>query len=85
MTAPGAPQHKAYGPLSPVYADPAVGGVAYPHPAARPALRHVHDLGDGTLFIEGRSAPAPDGFTLASPPARPSLWSRLLGKLRRPR
>lgn len=77
--------HKAYGTARPQYAHPAVGGIDYPAGTHQPALRHVHDLGDGTLFIEGRSAPAADGFTLVSPPARPSLLSRLLGKFRRPR
>ncbi|HEY3034878.1 MAG TPA: hypothetical protein VGJ54_09485 [Streptosporangiaceae bacterium] len=40
------------------------------------------DLGADGLFIEGASAPA-DGFTVMSPPARPSLLSRLLGRFRR--
>jgi hypothetical protein len=62
-----------------------VGGIDYPAGTHQPALRHVHDLGDGTLFIEGRSAPAADTLTAVSPPARPSLLARLLGRLRRGR
>jgi hypothetical protein len=62
-----------------------VGGIDYPAGTHQPALRHVHDLGDGTLFIEGRSAPAADPLTAVSPPARPSLLARLLGRLRRGR
>ena len=50
---------------------------------SQPALRHVTDLGADGLFIEGASAPAADGFTVVSPPARPGLLARLLGLLRR--
>ena len=75
--------HKAYGEDRPSYAGPAVGGDSYVLGVSQPALRHVHDLGDGTLFIEGRSAPAADAFTVVSPPARQSLLARLLGRLRR--
>jgi hypothetical protein len=42
----------------------------------------VTDLGDGRLFIEGRSAPAAEPFMIVSPPARPGLLARLVGKLR---
>ena len=51
---------------------------------SQPALPHVTDLGAEGLFIEGTSAPAADGFTVVSAPSRPSLLSRLLGRLRRP-
>ena len=50
---------------------------------SQPVLRHVTNLGADGLFIEGRSAPAADAFTVVSPPARPSLLARLLGRLRR--
>ena len=72
----------AYGPDRPQYADAVVAGYSHPLNLAQPALRHVHDLGDGTLFVEGRSAGA-DPFTVVSPSARPSLLARLLGRLRR--
>jgi hypothetical protein len=82
QAAPYVPQHKAYGPPSPVYADAAVGGVGYAPGDVRTALRHVTDLGADGLFIEGASVPAADGFTVVSPPARPSLLARLLGRIR---
>jgi hypothetical protein len=75
--------HKSYGADRPQYAHPLVGGIGYPADTHQPALRHVTDLGADGLFIEGRSAPPADGFTVVSPPARPSLWARLLGRLRR--
>jgi hypothetical protein len=68
----------------PHYAGPEVAGIGHPLGIAQPSLRHVHDLGDGTLFIEGASAPVDAyGFTVVSPPARPGLLARLLGRLRR--
>src|SRR5215831_9245589 len=77
--APGLPStvHAAYS--VPRYADPTVGGYGFQGGRARPAVRHVTDLGDGRLFIEGRSAPAGDGVIVASAAAaaRPSLWARL--------
>jgi hypothetical protein len=75
--------HKAYGEARPVYAGPAVAGDSYVLGVSQPALRHVTDLGADGLFIEGRSAPVADAFTVVSPPARPSLLARLLGRLRR--
>jgi hypothetical protein len=58
--------------------------------AGRPGIRvtsrhvsHVTDLGADGLFIEGASAPVAEPFTVVSPPARPSLLARLLGRLRR--
>jgi hypothetical protein len=78
QAAPYVPQRKAYGPPSPVYAAPLIGGLGYAPGDVRTALRHVTDLGADGLFIEGASAPAADGFTVASAPSRPSLWSRLL-------
>jgi hypothetical protein len=77
------PVDKSYGAYRPQYAHPLVGGIGYPADTHQPALRHVTDLGADGLFIEGRSAPPADGFTVVSPPARPSLWARLLGRLRR--
>jgi hypothetical protein len=73
--------HKSYGPARPVYAGPAVAGDSYPLGVSQPALRHVQDIGDGQLLIEGRSAPTA-GFDVMSPPARPGLLARLLGRLR---
>ena len=52
---------------------------------SQPALRHVTDLGADGLFIEGPSVPAADAFTVVSPPARPGLLARLLGRLLRRR
>jgi hypothetical protein len=75
--------HKSYGADRPQYADPLVGGIDHGTGTHQPALRHVSDLGDGTLFIEGASAPPADRFTVVSPPARPGLLARLLGRLRR--
>jgi hypothetical protein len=75
--------HKSFGADRPQYAHPLVGGIGYPADTHQPALRHVTDLGADGLFIEGRSAPPADGFAVVSPPARPSLWARLLGRLRR--
>ena len=69
--------HKAYGEARPVYAGPEAPGDSYPLGVSQPALRHVTDLGADGLFIEGASAPAADGFTVASAPSRPSLWSHL--------
>jgi hypothetical protein len=83
QAAPQVPQHKAYGPPSPMYADPFVAGPGYPADTQQPALRSVMDIGDGRLLVEGRSVPAADAFAVVSPPARPSLLSRLLGRLRR--
>jgi hypothetical protein len=40
------------------------------------------DIGNGRLLIEARSAP-PNTFDVVSPPPRPSLLARLLGRLRR--
>jgi hypothetical protein len=74
--------HKAYGADRPQYADPVVCGVGYPDAIHRPVLRHVTNLGADGLFIEGRSAPAADAFTVVSPPARPALLARLLGRIR---
>ena len=81
QAAPYVEQRKSYGPRSPVYADPMIGGLGYAPGGIETALRHVTDLGDGTLFIEGASAPAAGGFTVVSP-ARPGLLARLLGRLR---
>ena len=74
--------HKSYGADRPQYAHPLVGGIGYPADTHQPALRHVTDLGADGLFIEGRSAPVAGGFTVVSPPARPGLWARLLGRIR---
>ena len=75
--------HKSYGADRPQYAHPLVGGINYPAGTHQPALRHVTNLGADGLFIEGASAPAADAFTVVSEPSRPSLLSRLLGRLRR--
>jgi hypothetical protein len=67
----------------PNYAADAVGG--YDFTAGRqeaPVRRHVTDLGDGRIFIEGASTPAGKGFTVVSSPGRPSLLGRLAGWLR---
>ena len=82
QAAPYVPQHKAYGPVSPTYAPDVVGGLGYAPGDVRTALRHVTDLGADGLFIEGASAPAAGPFMVVSPPARPGLLARLLGRLR---
>ena len=82
QSAPYVPQRKAYGPPSPVYADPLIGGPGYTPGDIQTALRHVTDLGADGLFIEGRSGPVADAFTVVSPPPRPSLLARLLGRIR---
>jgi len=64
----------------PVYGDDLIGGVNFQGGRSEPAVRHVHDVGDGRLLIEARSAPA-DGFTLVSP-SRPGVLARLLGRIR---
>jgi hypothetical protein len=57
------PQHKAYGPASPVYADPFVGGVGFQGGRSEPAVRHAGG----------------DSFAVVSPdvPVRRSLLGRL--------
>jgi hypothetical protein len=79
QAAPYVEQRKSYGPPSPVYADPLVGGPGYAPGGIETALRHVTDLGADGLFIEGASAPAADPFMVVSPPARPGLLARLRG------
>ena len=73
---------KSYGPARPVYAHEMVGGVNFTGGRSEPAVRHVTNLGADGLFIEGRSAPAADPFTVVSPPRRPGLLARLVGRLR---
>jgi hypothetical protein len=68
MTAPGAVQHKAYGAARPSYADDVVGGYGFQAGRGEPAIR---------VYLGSRSAPA-GGPVFVSPPARPSLWRRLL-------
>lgn len=77
--------HKSYGPDRPQYADPAVGGVGYPYPAAQPALRHVSDIGDGRLLIEPRADGGNGAVQVVSPgaAARRSLLGKLAARLRR--
>lgn len=76
-------QHKSYGPAAPVYGPAEVGGLGYPLGISQPARRHVADMGADGLLIE----PYGNGqqpYTAVSPPAaRPSLWARLTGRLRR--
>jgi hypothetical protein len=72
VTAPDAVQHKAYGPDRPVYADPVVSGYGFQAGKSEPAIR---------VWAVQRSRPA-DGIAVISPPGRPGLWSRLLGRLR---
>jgi hypothetical protein len=64
------------------YADPLVGGYGFQAGRSEPAVRHVMDIGDGALLIEGASAPAANPFTVVSPPAKPGLLARLAGRLR---
>ena len=68
MTAPDAVQHKAYGAARPSYADDVVGGYGFQAGRGEPAIR---------VYLGSRSAPA-GGPVFVSPPARPSLWRRLL-------
>jgi hypothetical protein len=79
--APYAPQSKSYGPDVPVYADALVGGLGYSPGGVQTAIRA---LGDRVFAAQDRAAAGP-GVTVVSPDAapRPSLWSRLAGKLRR--
>jgi len=80
--APGAFQVKSYGPEVPQYAPGAVGGFGYTPGAVQ---RHVSDLGDGRLLIEGASASPASDVLAVSPETAPkrSLIGRVLGKLRR--
>jgi len=81
---PYVPQSKSYGPPVPAYAHDLVGG--YDFVGGRneaPIRRHIANLGADGLFIEGASAPAADPYVFATAPARPSLWQRITGKLRR--
>jgi hypothetical protein len=85
VTAPlTAAQVSSYGPGRPLYASPLVGGVNFVAGRSEPAVRHVTNLGADGLFIEGASAPPADRLTVVSPPSRPSLWSRLAARWRRP-
>jgi hypothetical protein len=84
VTAPlTAAQVSSYGPGSPVYADPSVGGYGFQGGRSEPAVRHVTNLGADGLFIEGRSAPVAAAVTVLTAPGRPSVWSRLRGRLHR--
>jgi hypothetical protein len=81
--APVAPSQVAsYGPARPVYAPDVVGGYGFTGGRSEPAVRHVWAV-DGHLLIE----PYADGrqpFVVAAPPAarKPSLWSKIRGRLR---
>jgi hypothetical protein len=66
MTAPGALQHKSYGPPSPQYAPDVVGGLGFQAGKSEPAI---------SVYLGQRST---DAAVVVSPPARPSLWRRLL-------
>jgi hypothetical protein len=70
MTAPSVLQHKAYGPERPVYAPDVVGGLGFTAGKSEPAIG---------VYPGSRSA---GGAVFVSPPARPSLLSRVLGRLR---
>jgi hypothetical protein len=81
QTAPVLPPVKSYGPDRPQYADALVGGLDYAPLDARPAMRHLTELGERVFAAQDRAA---DPYMVISPPAaRPSLWQRLAGKLRR--
>lgn len=68
----------------PHYAADMVAGFGFTAGRAEPPVRrHVTDLGDGTIFIEGASAPSGDGFTVVSPPPKPGLLARLFRRGRR--
>ena len=75
--------HKAYGEARPVYAGPEVAGDSVP--AGRLAARATaRDRPRRRWPVHrGRRRAAADAFTVVSPPARPSLLARLLGRLRR--
>jgi hypothetical protein len=66
LTAPDAVQHKAYGAGRPVYAPDVVGGLGFTAGKSEPAI---------TVYLGQRSQGGP---VFVSPPARPSLWRRLL-------
>jgi hypothetical protein len=73
------PQVKSYGPAVPVYADPLVGGVSYGPGHVQTAIR---SLGERVFAAQDGQAGIP--YTVISPAvARPSLWQRITGKLRR--
>ena len=73
VTAPlTAAQVSSYGPGSPVYADGLVGGIGFQAGRQEPPIR---------VLVGTRSAA--DAIAVLSAPSRPSLWSRLRGKLRR--
>lgn len=78
QAAPSVPQHKAYGPPSPVYADPAVAGVGYAQGDVQTALRAL-----GERVFAAQDAAGRADVTVVSPSARPSLLARLFGRLRR--
>jgi hypothetical protein len=63
-----------HGPLvygqRPAYADPSVGGTGFTAGKSEPAIR----------ALTGQRSRAADSVTFVSPPARPSLWRRLLGR-----
>jgi hypothetical protein len=85
QAAPYVPQHKSFGPVSPVYADGVVGGLGYAPGAVQTAVRHVSDIGDGRLLIEPRADGSNAPVQLVSPDAAPrrSLLGRALARLRR--
>jgi hypothetical protein len=80
QAAPYVPQAKAYGPLSPVYADPVVAGVNYAPGDVQTALRSLGER----VFAAQDTAGRP-GVMVVSPDMAPrrSLLGRLLGRLRR--
>jgi hypothetical protein len=77
QAAPYVPQAKAYGPLSPVYADPVVAGVNYAPGDVQTALRSLGER----VFAAQDTAGRP-GVMVVSPDVAPrrSLWSRLFGR-----
>lgn len=76
QAAPDEPQHKSYGPPSPVYADPVVGGLDYAPGAILTALRAA-----GERAFAAQDAPVVE---VVSPEAAPrqSLLGKLLGRFR---
>ena len=81
--APVAAQSKAYGPDTPQYGHPLIGGLDYAPMDARPALGRssLYELADQVFAAQ--DARAGHAYTVISPPARPGLLARLAARLRR--
>jgi hypothetical protein len=83
VEAPAAPSQLAsYGPQRPVYGPDVVGGYGFTGGRSEPAVRHVWAVDDGQIMI-GPYADGRQPVFVAPPAARkPSLWSKIRGRLR---